>query len=165
MTIALSLKVHEGVVLAADSAATLVARLPDGSSAVDNVYDNANKIVNLYKGLPLGVITWGTAAIGACSINTIYKDLRAILTGRSLGPGGDDWALNPETYQVADVAARCREYVYEHLYEKEFKDWSDAPAIGMIVAGYSAGGISCRGVSNRNEWSRMSGTCTSPGGT
>jgi hypothetical protein len=64
VTIAVTLKVHEGVVLAADSAATLMARQPNGTTAVVNVYDNANKIVNLVKGLPLGVITWGRGPSG-----------------------------------------------------------------------------------------------------
>ena len=140
MTVAISLKVHEGVVLAADSAATLMARLPDGTSGVVNVYDNANKIVNLYKGLPLGVITWGAAAIGPQSINTIHKNLRDILTGDSPAPEDMEGGLNRDDYQVCEVAKRCRQYIYEHLYENVFRDWSDAPAIGMIVAGYSAGG-------------------------
>ena len=140
VTIAVSLKVHEGVVLAADSAATLTARQPDGTSSVVNVYENANKIVNLYKGLPLGVITWGAAAIGLSSMTTIYKELRQIFMGGSVAPDGATWTLNPEEYLVSEVASRCRQYVYEDLYRREFKDWTDAPVIGMIVAGYSAGG-------------------------
>jgi hypothetical protein len=138
VTIAVCLKVHEGVVLAADSASTLTARQLDGTSSVVNVYDNANKIVNLYKGLPLGVITWGGGAIGPSSITTIYKDLRRIFTGEASAPDGDDWTVKPDSYQVSDVADRTKKYIYEHLYQKEFKGWSDAPAIGMIVAGYSS---------------------------
>lgn len=139
MTVAVSLKVHEGVVLASDSAATLMAQQPDGVSTVFNVYDNANKIVNLYKGLPLGIITWGAGAIGSSSMTTIYKDLRKIFIGKSPAPSGAGWELNPESYQVAEVADRCRQYVYENLYRSEFDGSDDGPQIGMIVAGYSAG--------------------------
>jgi 20S proteasome alpha/beta subunit len=42
MTIAVSLKVNDGVVLAADSATTLIGQSPDGSVGVVNVYNNAN---------------------------------------------------------------------------------------------------------------------------
>lgn len=140
MTIAVTLKVHEGVVLAADSAATLLTRQPDGTTAVVNVYDNANKIVNLVKGLPLGVITWGAGAIGPRSMTMIFKDLRDILTGVAPAPGGEQWELKPEDYQVTQVAELCKKYVYDHLYVNEYQGWADAPELGMIVAGYSTGG-------------------------
>ena len=53
MSIAISLKVHDGVVLAADSASTLMLGGPNGSLGVVTVYSNANKIFNLRKGLPI----------------------------------------------------------------------------------------------------------------
>lgn len=139
MTIAICLKVHDGLVLAADSASTLMQQQPDGQAGVVNVYNNANKIVNLYKGLPLGVVTWGGGSIGPASMTTIFKDLRSMFVGRTDGPDGEDWKLNPTDYKVHDVAVRVREYVYEKLYQPAFKDWPDAPEIGMIVGGYSEG--------------------------
>ena len=54
MTIAVCLKVMDGIILAADSASTLGG--PDG---IANVYDNANKVVNLRKGLPIGINVLG----------------------------------------------------------------------------------------------------------
>lgn len=39
MTIALSLKVHDGLVLAADSASTIIGAMPGGAPAVINVYN------------------------------------------------------------------------------------------------------------------------------
>lgn len=158
MTIAVTLKVHEGVALAADSAATLVARQPNGTTAVVNVYDNTNKIVNLVKGLPLGVITWGAGAIGPRSMTMIYKDLRDILTGRMPAPDGEQWELKPDDYQVTQVADLCKKYVYEHLYVQEYQGWADAPEIGMVVAGYSTGG------SHAEEYKMdiSNGSCTDP---
>lgn len=45
MTIAVAIKVHDGLVLAADSASTLMGRDPaGGSSGILNVYNTANKI-------------------------------------------------------------------------------------------------------------------------
>ena len=138
MTVALTLKVHEGLVLAADSASTLIAQTPDGSTAVINVYDNANKIVNLYKGLPLGVITWGSGAIGPQSMTSIFKDLRRMFSGEYTGPDGADWEIDPDDYTVEQVADRVREYVSDELYPDAFQGWAEKPSLGMIVAGYSA---------------------------
>ena len=54
MTVGLSLKVHDGLVLAADSAQSMIGLDANGRSTVFNVYNNANKVFNLYKGLPIG---------------------------------------------------------------------------------------------------------------
>jgi len=53
MTVALTLKVNDGIVLAADSASTLIAAA-GGTPSVVNVYNNANKLFNLRKGFPVG---------------------------------------------------------------------------------------------------------------
>ena len=45
MSIAVLIGVHDGLVLAADSASTLVVNIaPQGGPMAANVYDNANKI-------------------------------------------------------------------------------------------------------------------------
>ena len=63
MTIAVSVRVNDGVVLAADSATTLIGPgSPDGGRVL-NVYNNANKVFNLLKGAPIGLMTWG---LGGC---------------------------------------------------------------------------------------------------
>jgi hypothetical protein len=57
MTIAVALKVQDGIVLAADSASTLFGEGVGGAGpGVVNVYNNADKIVNLGKGLPIGIM-------------------------------------------------------------------------------------------------------------
>ena len=43
MTIAISLKVNDGVVLASDSATTILGGDPTGRTGVINIYENANK--------------------------------------------------------------------------------------------------------------------------
>lgn len=139
MTIAIAVKVHDGVVLGADSASTLMAQNQDGSTGVLGVYNNANKIVNLQKSLPLGVVTWGAGAIGSASMTTLFKDFRAILTGDKPEPQGRAWKIDPDQYQVADVADQLKTYILEK-YAVEFADWPEPPYLGMLVAGYSSDG-------------------------
>ncbi len=136
MTIAISVKVNDGVVLAADSATSLIAQTPTGP-AVAQVYNNANKVFNLRKSLPIAAITWGAGSIGRASISTVVKDLRVRLAGGD--PAHKEWHLDPDSYTIEHVAARLRAFIYEELYAPAFKDWPQKPPLGFIVAGYSAG--------------------------
>lgn len=138
MTIAVSLKVHDGVVLATDSASTLMGSTPMGVEVM-NVYDNANKIVNLVKGMPVGIMTWGAGAIGPVSMTTVFKDLREIFTGGQPGPGGADWTIQPGSLNIADVADKVKQYVFDTLYSTNFVSAPSFPSLGMLVAGYSSG--------------------------
>jgi hypothetical protein len=140
MTIAVALKVHEGVVLASDSASTLAQVQPDGAMSVANVYYNVDKIANLVKGLPLGVMTWGAGSIGPESISTLFKDLRQLLAGERAGPNGADWKIDPSDYAVSDVADRVREFVYQNKYSPVFDGNTQVPDLGLVVAGYSTDG-------------------------
>lgn len=135
MTIAISLKVHEGIVLASDSASTVVGQGPTGPIAI-NVYNNANKIFNLLKGAPIGASTWGAGAIGQASIATLVKDLRRRFSG--LEPDYRSWTIQPSTYRIERVAEQVREFIYEEHYQNSFSDWPAKPDLGMFVVGYSA---------------------------
>src|ERR1022692_3646243 len=114
MSIAVIIGVHDGVVLAADSASTLTVGVPQqpGSQpavGVLNVYDNANKIFNLYKGKPIGCITFGSGRIGNASIATLVKDLRFKLTKGDVKLTNDVIKFDPSHYaivQVAEILAR-----------------------------------------------------------
>jgi hypothetical protein len=67
MSIGIIIQVHDGIVLAADSASTLTLTtgpVPGGAIAL-NVYNNANKIANLYKGEPIGCVAYGAGSIGS----------------------------------------------------------------------------------------------------
>jgi len=133
MTIAVSIKVHDGVVLAADSASTLF-----GGHGVTNVYNNANKVFNLYKTLPIGAITYGLGGIGNASISTLMKDLRKRLMGKDIR--FDDWKIDKDNYSMEEIAQIVREFFYEELYIPEFQQSSLKPALGFIVSGYSSNG-------------------------
>lgn len=138
MTIAISLKVNDGLVLAADSASTLIGEDPSADApVVVNVYNHANKIFNLRKGLPIGAITWGSGAIGTASISTLAKDLRDRFSGKDRDY--PEWKIDPTNYTVEEVARRVREFMFEERYVPTFQDWQVKPALGFIVAGYSRG--------------------------
>ena len=127
MTIAISLKVNDGVILATDSAATMLAQNPDGQLAVVNVYENADKLFNLCKSRPIGVITWGSGSIGNSSISTLVKDFRRELQEE----------LNDNSYSIKDVAEKFTNFIFHEKYENAFKDWENKPSLGFMVVGYS----------------------------
>ena len=76
MTIVVTVRVNDGIVLAADSATSF----SDSNGNIAKVYNNANKIFNLVKGWPVGAMTYGAGSIGSASISTLSKDLRKHLT-------------------------------------------------------------------------------------
>lgn len=140
MTIAISLKVNDGLVLAADSASTIIEHSAEGGpSNVVNVYNHANKIANLYKGKPIGAVTWGAGSIGAASIPTLLKDFRVRLTGKD--PTHREWELNENSYTIEEIATRLREFMYEEKYQPTFREWPPEaqPVLGFIVAGHAPG--------------------------
>ena len=66
MTVIVSVKINDGIVMASDSASTFTNT---------QVYDHAEKIVNLIRDLPIGVMVTGDAGIGSESLTTLLKDL------------------------------------------------------------------------------------------
>jgi hypothetical protein len=140
LTIAISIKINDGVVLASDSASTVIGMGPDRALGVVNVYNNANKVFNLRKGLPIGAITWGAGSIGQASISTIMKDLRQALSGKD--EKRKDWAIVTESspdYTIEAVSTRLKQFVFDDLYSKAYPDGAPMrPDLGFIVAGYSA---------------------------
>lgn len=128
MTIAVLVKVHDGLVLAADSATTV--QLADGSA---QVYNNADKIFNLHRELPIAAMTWGLGSVGPSSVSTVAKDLRRRLMGQEAE--FDDWELDKGSYTVEGVAKRVAEIFHTKL--------SEAPGVlpenclGLLVCGYS----------------------------
>ncbi len=134
MTIAISLKVDDGIVLASDSASTLGMPLPGGGLAVSQVYNNATKIFKLHKMLPLGAVTWGLGSIGRSSLKLLAKDFRSeLMTGQ---PGFD---LN--LYTVQQVVDHFKTFMFDRHYLPAFAQIPDPekPLIGFMVAGYSTG--------------------------
>lgn len=140
MTVALGIVVSDGVVLASDSATTLLAP-PDetGQTGVINVYAHANKVFNLRKSSPIGAYTYGAGSIGNLSIATLAKDLRSALeSGKPFGPS-PAWRFKPKEYSVEEVAIAARRFFYEDRYVPAYKAAATKPVFGFTIAGYSAG--------------------------
>jgi hypothetical protein len=138
VTIAISVKINDGVVLATDSASTVMAATPQGGLGVINVYDNANKAFNLLKGSRIGAVTWGAGGIGNASISSLVKDFRNLLKEGPEGPNG--YRLNRDNYTIEEVAVKLRRFIYEEHYVNAFGALpaNQRPGLGFIVAGYSA---------------------------
>src|SRR5438105_10995028 len=109
MSIIVSVKINDGVVMAADSATTF---------AIGQIYEHANKIVNLVKGLPIGVMTCGAGGIGNASIATLLKDLRERLAGNN--ESHTDWKLETKNYTMEFVNTRVNEFFSEKAKEADF---------------------------------------------
>lgn len=137
VTIAIVIRVHDGLVLAADSATTMSSEGPNGQRTVDNIYNHANKIFNLHKGLPIGAATWGLGNIGPASIATLAKDLRR----RFMVPSEahPDWELVAATYTMTEIAQRVKEFLADERYEPFHAGAPNSPELGFLVGGYSAG--------------------------
>lgn len=138
MTIAVAVKVNDGFVLASDSATTLIQNSGGTAPAqVVKIYNNANKIFNLHKGLPIAAMTWGDGSIGPSSISTLAKDLRVRFSGRD--DSHSEWAIDARNYRMSDVADRAREFVEERFAASSPAAHATLKGLGLMIGGYSAG--------------------------
>lgn len=136
MTVAVVVKVFDGIIIAADSATTLQL-----SSGTHQVYNGANKVFHLHRGLPIAAMTWGLGAIGPASIATLAKDLRRRLMGKSSSHTG--WNLDEGTFTLQEAAERYVEMFHGELYSTtlgpQIAAGTKGPVLGMLIVGYSAG--------------------------
>jgi hypothetical protein len=141
MSIAVLIGVHDGVVLAVDSASTLSFPTPPGvvlppgqGGIVGNVYDNANKIFNIVKGLPIGCITFGSGNIGNASIGTLIKDLRKKLTETPAEMG-----FNPKKYTMKQIAEILAKFLGDECNKLD-RTIRASTSVGFLLGGYSKPG-------------------------
>jgi 20S proteasome alpha/beta subunit len=126
MTVLVSIKINDGVVMAADSASSFASGM---------VYRHADKIVNLRQGLPIGVMVTGAGGIGNESIDTLLKDLRRRFEGKD--EARRDWALDPECYTLAQVA--IANLLRTFLSEEKAAAYAGEVWTRVRLCGYSAG--------------------------
>ena len=132
MTIVVSVRVNDGLVLAADSATTFFDN--DGNAV--KVYNNANKIFNLVKVWPIGAMTYGAGGIGVASIGTLSKDLRQLLDPSS---GDQQFALDQNNYTIEEVAVKAKTFLFDRCFRTAYPDGSPGYFMGYRVCGYSSG--------------------------
>lgn len=132
MSIAILVSVHDGIVLASDSASSVMLTDPQGRRGVVTVYNNANKICNLVKGKPIGCIAFGSGSIGNASVATLLKDFRRKLTEEPRAVGFD-----PQQYTIEQVAQSLGDFLAAECR----RAWPEGPKpfVGLFLAGYSSG--------------------------
>src|SRR3990172_9244403 len=135
MTIAIAIRVHNGVVLAADSAVTVT--IPTATEVLEEVYLHAEKVFNLITGHPIGVVAYGLGSIGPSSVATLTKDFRRRI--RKAEPN-DKWHIDQENYSLQHVLGLFREFIFEEHYRPLFDGYQRPPDMGFIMAGYSTDG-------------------------
>lgn len=128
MTIALAIKVNDGIVLASDSATTMSQRTQNGEEYIINIYDNQNKVFNLHKGLPVGMITWGLGNIGSSSLTTLVKDFRKNITHIA------EHKIDTDRYTVEELANKF----YEFIYSERYVPAGHTQGMGFVIGGYSS---------------------------
>ena len=137
MTIALALKVNDGLVLAADSASTITAKNGmTNESVIYNVYNNANKIINIHKQLPIGFITWGLGSGANRSVSNLAKELRNRFEGKD--SDWADWEIDKSSYSLSDVAAKVAEFFHNEILAKDVQPDFELDYMGILIGGYSA---------------------------
>jgi len=132
MTIALAVKVNDGVVLSSDSASSIITE----EGGVVQVYNNADKIFNLHKGAPIGIVTFGIGGLGQASISTLAKDFRARI---SVSPGPQSTGISLDNYVLEEVLTSFRDFIYQENYLPAYGDLERPPDLGFLMAGNSSG--------------------------
>ncbi len=123
LTIIVSVKINDGIVMAADSAGTV---------ASGQIYAHANKITNLCEDLPVGAMSTGAGGIGNESVETMLKDLKRRFDGRD--PARPEWRLDRASYTMEEVAGRLRSFIFEKAAL-----CPDPTNLQLRICGYSAG--------------------------
>lgn len=145
MSIGILISVHDGIVLAADSASTLTLmasplpgeptkpgqQTPNQGPVAINVYNNANKIANLHKGKPIGCVAYGSGSIGSASISTLLKDFRERLA-QGVASG-----FSIDSYTMEDITERLLSFLMDHV--ERLGSNEPKPTLGIMVGGYSTG--------------------------
>lgn len=124
MTILVSVKINDGVVMAADSASSF------GSGMI---YHHSHKIRNIVDGIPVGVMVAGAGGIGNESIDTLLKDLNVRLSGND--DRYREWAVDRKNYTVEQLAWRVRQF----LFEEKAQAYTGSVRSQVRLCGYSAG--------------------------
>lgn len=118
MTIAITLKVNDGVVFAADSALTISKY---GEKGATRVYYNTHKVFKLSDNPPTGVVICGCGIIGSSSMADIINNIRGKLES---------------THNTVESIAEFFKVNVNNLYSTAFSDWTEPEKLTCFIAGY-----------------------------
>ena len=130
MTICVSVRIPEGLILAADSMVTLEGTVNTGEGAKAGVlqtFESANKVSQV-KDYPIGVMTWGIASISSRSIPSLIMEWEY---------GLGSLLVNAD-FSVRKMADGLHEFIHER-YNKSYPATERRPRLGMFIGGYSGG--------------------------
>jgi hypothetical protein len=138
MSVVIAVKVSEGLVLAADSAATIQGNISNPEyqhRGVLKTFFNARKVLQL-SDFPIGIATWGAATIGMRTLESLVREWEHETEWQSLKKfqqKGDNvkYSVKECTKQLHQHLMQIHEEAYAALEEK------DRPPTGFLVAGYS----------------------------
>ena len=115
ITIAFILKINDDIILATESASSLINNDPKtGQMLVYNVYDNADKMFNLCKKLPVGAVAWGLGSKGDIPVERLVRDFKSEISEKF--DNGD--------YSVEDCVSAFKKFIFGDTYEEVFKKLS-----------------------------------------
>jgi hypothetical protein len=145
MTVCVSVKVSEGLVLAADSTAAIEGQLGDGPRGVLKTYDHMQKLSRV-RDYPIGTLTWGTAHVGPRTVDSLIREFEYTLPSlheeqekcKEQRMRGEE--PEPYRYCVREIAEGLVGDIDER-YQLEFGDRpeNEQPVLGLLISGYSAG--------------------------
>ena len=149
MTICVSVKVSEGLVLAADSAASVQGSIQDPagniSQGILKTYEHARKLSHI-KDYPIGTLSWGISLVGSRSVESLIKEYEYILPSlqeeqekaKSKKIQGD--SPDTYTYEVKEIAHGLLDHIkgfYKATFDSSPED--QRPPLCILVSGYSSG--------------------------
>jgi hypothetical protein len=125
VTICISLKVPDGLVLAADSMSSYTVLNPatQGWDVVQS-YSFANKVIQFGKA-PIGALVWGLGSLQARSMQNLIEEY----VNQYFVPG--------QKPAVAAVASSLSGFM-RAFYEHEYPDALKRPTLGFLVGGYDS---------------------------
>jgi len=133
MSIVICIKVGEGLVLAADSTATIQAVSREGDVGILNTYEYARKLSHIGD-LPIGALTWGIELIGNRNIESLLSEYESIV----LSSRYNEETKKCKSYELRDIVDEIFKFLkdrYDQAYGAGPQE--QKPVIGMLIAGYS----------------------------
>jgi hypothetical protein len=131
MSVVACVKVHDGIILGAESMTQIWGTDGKGNTGVTKTYENAQKLYQMAN-LPIGIMTYGSGNIGPRSIGSFIAEFsNANANSQNIcGQAG------VEVGKVADALWTFMTKIYTEAY-KEMPE--PKPLIGIYIGGYSAG--------------------------
>jgi hypothetical protein len=148
MTICVSVKVSEGLVLAADSTSVVEGIVTVNGTSTHGIlktFDHVHKVAQI-QDYPVGTLTWGTALIGARSVESLIHEYAHTLvplakidvTSARRRTGTTQTAKVRPERNVRQIAEGLRAFIVD-AYSAEFAGRNPKPPLSVLVSGYSAG--------------------------